>query len=246
MVSTFPPEGRDGRPGGENPPSFVAPDDISGLEADIEALRRERTAVARRARLERLLLTRRWQRHGVSGPMVLALLVVVGFIGAMLTLVSPRGTSAAPGPGPLARPTAPAGRIGGLLPAVNLVSRGQPVSTAALRPSLLVLVPVECACDASAREISRQAAELSVQVAYVGRSAASPVVQRYAATEPAVSLALVDTAGRLGTTYGLRANQLTLVFVRADGVVNDIRHGFRIGDRLETQIGLVTPQPLAS
>jgi len=70
-------------------PALVVPDDARELAAEAEALRRERRAAARRDRLGRLLLTRRWQRFGVSGPLVALTLVIVAAFGSLLVIFLP-------------------------------------------------------------------------------------------------------------------------------------------------------------
>lgn len=243
-----PPDGPPERnwPDGEPALDFVVPDDISELAAEVEALRRERTARARRARLQRWMPPGRWQRRGVPGAVVLATLLVVGVFGGMLALLAPRSQPpAAPGV-PLAAPSVPAGRIGGLLPAIELTSRGRPLPARRLpRPALLVLVPPGCSCDTAASLISEQAAEIPVEVVFVARGPDERVVDGYAAAAPDLAIPATDPTGALSATYGPSDRGVTLVFVRTDGVVTSVRHGFAPGDRLETSLDVVQANPTA-
>ena len=63
----------------------VIPDDISSLDAEVRALRRERRARARRARLRRLVNPR-----GVVGPLVIVVLLIVAGFASLLMLFQPR------------------------------------------------------------------------------------------------------------------------------------------------------------
>ncbi|MHB8340915.1 MAG: hypothetical protein ACYDB7_07030 [Mycobacteriales bacterium] len=244
-MSAFPPEGGPGRSDGDLPLDFVVPDDISELEAEIEALRRERAAELRQHRLQRLLLTRWLREHGLSGAAGVAALVVVALCGGLLTLLGPGGTQPLTPPVPLASPTVPAGSIGGLLPVAMLRTHGRPLASRDLpRPALLVLLPPQCQCGPAVQQIANQAAELAVTLVFVSSGTDESLADQYTTASPDYALPAVDPAGVLAATYRA-GGQITLVFVRTDGVVTDVLRGFRPGERLETRLDVVQGTPSA-
>ncbi len=93
--------GGDGRPVGGDPFSLgdlVVPNDARELDADLRALRRERRAEYRRVLLRRVFLGRRWQRYGVSGPIVIGVLLVVAGFASLMLLFQPRRAQPAAAP----------------------------------------------------------------------------------------------------------------------------------------------------
>ena len=99
----------DDRAGGESwIDHVVIPDDISSLDAEVRALRRERRARARRDRLRRMVSPR-----GVAGPLVIVVLLLVAGFASLLVLFQPRRTATPPAP--LATSGAGSGRDGKLL-----------------------------------------------------------------------------------------------------------------------------------
>lgn len=242
-MSAFPPEGGPGRSDGDLPLDFVVPDDISELAAEVEALRRERAAELRRRRLQHLPLTRWLRERGLSGAAGVAALVVVALCGGLLTLLGPSDTQPAGPPVPLATPTVAAGAIGGLLPVAQLESHGRPLASRDLpRPALLVLLPSGCRCAPTVQQIADQAVELAVTLVFVSSGTDESLADQYTTASPDYAIPAVDPAGTLAAAYRA-AGQLTLVFVRTDGVVTDVVHGFRPGDRLETRLDLVQATP---
>jgi len=129
--------GRDDGPNGVNGPDphgddlnpfeFVIPDDIRELDDEVRAYRREQRRSRRRTMLAHLLQTRRWRRYGLSGPLVVAVLIVVAMVGSMLAFLGPR-PSPRPQRLPLAMTTVAAGLPGSLLPDVQVITLGTPVS----------------------------------------------------------------------------------------------------------------------
>lgn len=125
---------------------IVIPDDASELAAETEALRRERRRDHRRDRIQAIFATRRWQRYGLSGPVIALSVLVAGIFGSLLFLL-PTGPSS-PREQQLARPTAAPGSVGGLLPDLQLAtSTGSTVRTRDLRPAVVLVLPEGCACD---------------------------------------------------------------------------------------------------
>jgi len=196
---------------------FVVPDDISELDSEIEQLRRELTA-PRRPRLQRMLETRRWQRYGLSGPLILVVLLVVLFFASLVFLLVPVGPRS-PEPRPLAHPAHFPGVVGALLPDLALpVGASGAVRLRTLRPVVVVLVPDGCTCKGLVDDVISSTSTSRLQVLLVGSKAdprlpSSAPVQRVRAA--------ADPTGRLATVYEAGAGP-TVLFVRADGTVTRI------------------------
>ncbi|HEY6797017.1 MAG TPA: hypothetical protein VI248_20280 [Kineosporiaceae bacterium] len=231
--------GTSGEPG--LPPSWDRiPDDASELEPDRLAWLAERRALRRREVIRRLLLARRWERHGLSGPLAIACLAFTTAVAALVVAVVPQSApkrpaaaplaeasvaSAASSPAPPAAETAGGPVIGRLLPAVQLDGDARAVSTRDLRPAVLALVPAGCsACAATVGAVYRQAQEFRLDLWIVGplrsRALLRQLVQ--ASTSGGARWA-EDAAGLLAAT--LAARGLTLVTVRADGVIAGLGRG---------------------
>ncbi len=235
-MSALPPEGRDGSDTG---PIHV-PDDISALEPDIVALRRERAAAARRERLRRLARAPRWVRFGIAVPLIVGVLAVAAVSGAWLSVegnrVAPAGTLAPP----LASPGVAAGTVGGLLPEATLDVGGAAEYTAELRPAVIALVPASCTgCVASARDLLQQVSALQGQVLFVSAgSAVSAAADRLGTLLPAATSEATYPHGVLAAAYHPAVNQLTVLLVRSDGVVTAVLRGFGGGMHLEAGFSL--------
>jgi len=238
------PRGENGRSGREGrlPLELDIPDDARELDADVRSYRREVRRSRLKVRLRRLVFTRRWNRYGLSGPLVTAILVLVALVGSLATLLGPRGDPR-PAPAPLASsPAATPGGLGGLLPAVPLVIDGTPVGAHALRPAVLVLVSPECGCEAALDELFRQAQEYRLQVLLVGGPADVPGLRRVAGRIGNGTARVVEDRTRaLALGYGARG--LTAVLVRTDGVVTRVHRGLARGMRLEPDLSRLPRAP---
>lgn len=221
----------------------VIPDDARELAYEAELLRRERRAAARRARIGRVFATRRWRRYGLSGPLVAAVLLVVGIFGVLLVALGPRGGGRI-NAAPLATGVAaPRGAVGGLLPTGTVLDHGQPLSLqdARLRPAVLLLLPgAGCDCAAEVGSVQREAANYDVQTVLVADGRDEGAVAQLAdrATGGAAGL-VADPAGRLNAAY--HATGLTAVLVRPDGIVVDVSRDLVKGDLLSPLIQQVLP-----
>jgi hypothetical protein len=196
---------------------FRVPDDARELAREAAALRRERSAAARRNRVERVFKTRRWRRYGLSGPLIVLCLLVVSVAGGLLALMVPtRG--AGPAAEPLARGNLPPpGSEGGLLPPAQLVVDGRAVPGRELRPALFALLPPECRCPALAASIARQATGAGIRAVFVARPGELGQASALATTAAGgLARAAEDRQDSLRQAYG--AQGLTLLVVRADGV----------------------------
>ncbi len=141
------------------PAGLVVPDDLSALDEEVRAYRRERARDRRNQLLSRLFLTRRWYRYGLSGPIVVAVLLVVGFGGALLSFLAPSPGQRLRSPAlpPLAASPGPVGTSGGLLPEARLSGEEGTVAARSIRPAAIVLLPPRCGCAKLVHEVAVQA-----------------------------------------------------------------------------------------
>lgn len=237
MTAPPPDEGRPEEPLAW-PDDLVVPDDISLLGADVEALRRERAAERRHSLAQRMLLTRRRHTYGLSAPMVIAVLLLIGTCGSLLVLVGPRNASnGAPSALPLAHPAAAAGAPGGLLPDLVLrTPNGFQTPTRDLgRPAALVLIPPGCECADGVSHAVAAAATYSLHGFVVG--ADDPDTRRYAEPHQRLVTGLIDNAGALLAAYGSRPGGPTLVVLGRDGVVTAVMLSVGAGTPLARQLG---------
>jgi hypothetical protein len=232
----------DGRAGGESwIDHVVIPDDISSLDAEVRALRRERRARARRARLRRLVNPR-----GVVGPLVIVVLLIVAGFASLLMLLQPRRPTASPAP--LA---APGVGTDERLPDVAVTQEdGTTRRLRDFRPAVLALAPVGCGCDAALRDVGSTVVRHGVSFLLVDRTRpALPV----GLDEP-TTVRLIEPTGTLPARY--RAEQAgrrtpggpVLVLVGVDGrVVRVLPEPMSpVGFAIELAVlhrGLGTPTP---
>lgn len=195
---------------------LVVPDDARALSADARALHRERRAEARRRLLRRLFLTRRWRQYGVSGPIVVGVLVLVAAFASLMLLFQPRRTTARPVP--LATGVRGVGQEGGLLPEMT-VRRvdGQDVAVRDYRPAVVAVLPAACDCDARLRMFGLAAVRHHLQFLLIGPA---PPAAPAELAEAAVVRA-GEATGRLAAAYRV-GHDPVLLLVRGDGVVNRI------------------------
>jgi hypothetical protein len=220
----------------------VIPDDARELDHDLEIWRREERWRHRRERLATLFQTRRWRRYGMSGPLVVTILLVVALFGSLLALLGPRTLPLVSRPiaAPVGQATAPPGKIGGLLPDVTLTTASGDVSARDLRPSVLVLVPPGCACGEKVAALVGQANEYRLPVYLVGAPAQAGQLDNLATISGrGVPVVVTDPAGGLAVTYSTSTSHPTLVLVHSDAVVTSVIHNFAVGNRLEPLLGIL-------
>lgn len=214
--------------------SVRVPDDPRDLAFEAEALRRERAAQRRRQWWARRLRTRRWERFGLSGALVAAVLTVVALVGSLMVLLGPRPQGRL-----VQQPLADVstGREGGLLPDVPLAVGAGEVSARVLRPGVLALLPDGCDCAVEAEQVIGQAASvrLPTHLVVAPESADDLQALRESRRLRPERVAL-DREGVLAETYDADTRGLTLLLVRADGVVTDVVRGFTEGQRLEPRL----------
>jgi hypothetical protein len=226
-------QGPDPAPGEEPLPwDVVIPDDISELDAEVHALHRERRRSRRRAWWSRRLFTRRWNRYGLSGPLVVLVLTGVALVGSLMAVLGPRQPPA-PTQRPLARsPQAEPGAVGGLLPAGSVLVAGRERDPRDLRPAVLAFPPPGCACPVTLESLFRQAREYQVGFYLVGAEARSGELRELAAgTGNGSTEVVVDTRNRLAAAYQPRG--MTAVLVDRSGVVTAVVRDLGPDVRLE-------------
>jgi hypothetical protein len=212
--------GEGGLPGGD--PSWLAdlivPDDLTELDAEVRALRRERRARARRERWRRLASPRR-----ISAPLVVvALLLVAGFAG-LVVLFQPRRPSSSPTP--LSSPGVTDAPRGDLLPDVPVrLADGTAKSVRDYRPAVLALAPVGCGCDPALRDAGLAADRHDLTFLLVDRQ----LPPLPAGLPPPAAVRLAEPTGRLAAAYGAEkagarvAGGPVLVLVGRDGGVDRV------------------------
>jgi hypothetical protein len=116
----------------------VIPDDLSELDAEVRALRRERRTQRRRARLRRLTGSGR-----TGGPLLMVALLLIAGVAGLLVMFQPRRT-----PGNVT-PLGAAQATDRRLPdaPVRLVD-GTTRRIRDFHPAVLALAPIGCRCDA--------------------------------------------------------------------------------------------------
>jgi hypothetical protein len=216
-------DGQPDRFDGYGQPVFEIPEDARELDLDLQAWRREERARHRREHWERLFATRRWRRFGLSGPLVVAVLLVFASVGALMTALLP-GHAAQPPARPLATPAASPGIAGGLLPLTMVEVGSRMIEVRTLRPTVLVQLPAGgCECLDQIDAIAGRAAEYALTLTLVGGvQDAGRVATLAAGVRRGQIIPAVDSGGVLSHTYGGRT--VTLILVRDDGVVTGIHH----------------------
>lgn len=192
----------------------VAPDDISELARDIQTYNRERRADRRRERYRQLT-----KRPGATPlTLVIAALALVGIVTTLLTLMGPTTSGTAPSEVQLASTSAPAGHVGGLLPAVGLTTRdGTAERSLSLRPGVVVLLPDPCACASEVTSLDHAADVVQHLPLFVVAPSAypSPAADALEGRLRATDDVLYDTTAALRA--GVGAAGVTIVLVGRDG-----------------------------
>ena len=214
---------------------FVVPDDISELEPEIRAVRGELPMAeerSRRARLGRIFETPRWQRSGLSGPLVAVVLLAVLAFASLVFLLRP-ATPPSPTPRPLAKPTVAPGVAEALLPDLAVpVGRTGSVRLRNLRPAVIVLVPAKCDCTPLIADVITSTTASRLNVLVLGERQDPPLPR----TAPQDRVrAGTDTGGQLAMTYQAGPAPMVL-FVRSDGTVARVMHNAEPGAQLHQEI----------
>ncbi len=214
--------------------SFVVPDDASELDRDLQAWRREQKWRRRREFLDHFVFKNGHKDSGLSGMFLATVLIALAMLGASVSFLTLRGAKTPPIAASLdlASPIAPPGTPGGLLPNVLLsTGEGTSFNVRDLRPALIVVVPVDCACDTTLASLSREAVINSVPVDLVGDNTQAVQIERLAGQmRPSNVRAFVDDTGDFVAAYAPRG--LTIVPVHADGVTERVIRNYPAGGAL--------------
>ncbi len=212
---------------------LVVPDDISELEAEVTALRRERAQAAPpRSLLRGIVETRRWRRYGLSGPLLVIVLMVVLLFASLVFLLLP-ASPRSPRVRPLAHPRAPVGQPGALLPDLALTAgMTGAIRLRNVRPAVVLLLPGSCRCGPLVADVLDSTSSPRLPVLLVGEGT-DPVLPSTAPTSRVHSG--TDPAGRMATTFGL-ADRPIAVFVRSDGTVSRILRDATAGAELHDEL----------
>jgi hypothetical protein len=230
------------------------PDDASELEPDRLAWLAEQRALRRRTLLRRIFLTRRWERFGLSGPLVVACLLATSVVAALTVVFTPRADPppaaaplaavpelAVPTASPAATDAASLGVGARRLPTVALSGPDEAVDSASLRPALVTLLPAGCRCATSTRALLQQAREFRLPLWLVGTPQAAAELRGTTEATGGTARWAVDGAGSIARAVA--AHGLSVALVRADGVVTDVRRDLaRDGEvpALELQLARLT------
>lgn len=214
---------------------FDIPDDASALESDrLRYLDEQARGVGRAdgpdwsvrepgPGLPTWFQTRRWHKYGLSGPLVIAVLLAVAIVGSLMTVLRP-DVSSAPTALPLSEPVAGAanGTVGGLMPEAVVTLDGVPLSLRRLRPAVVIVASETCStCGDVIADVSAQARDLQLRTLLVGDPAQLDQL-RTLSREAALGNAgvVLDTQGVLTAQYP--GPGPTLLLVHADGIIGDV------------------------
>jgi hypothetical protein len=238
------PTGDDG--GTPDGPVTDVPDDASALEIDrLRYLEERALGIGRpegpdwslrapQPQLPRFLQTRRWREYGLSGRLVVVVLIVVGVLGSLMTVFRPV-PSQSPAPLPLATSAASVlpGGPGALLPSARVELEGVPLELRRLRPAALVIAPEQCpTCADVVADVTVQAREFGLRTFVVGTAAQTGQLMELTRGSPRrLAGAVVDPAAVLTTLHP--GPGPTVVLVHADGVVADVVVDPQPGSRYE-------------
>jgi hypothetical protein len=151
---------RSGEPGGTSwVDRIVIPDDLSELDAEVRALRRERRVQRRRQRLRRLAAPGR-----TTAPLMLVVVLLIAGVAGLLVLFQPRRTASD-------LTTSGSAQTSDLLPdvLVKLVD-GTTRRVRDYRPGVFALAPIGCDCDAALRDADSAAHRHNVNFYLVDRT----------------------------------------------------------------------------
>lgn len=239
-------------------PAIEVPDDASALDADRLRYLDEKArgvnaddgpdwSIREPApTLPSFMRTARFERFGLSGPLVVTVLVVVGIVGSLMTTMRPQ-MGDAPGPLPLAiGSSAVPGTVGGLLPAAPVTLDGVPLGLTRLRPAVLVVVPPDClTCSATVRTVADQAREFRLRTLLVGAPAQSDQLLALSRESTGrIAAVVLDQDAAFTSLYP--GTTPTVVLVHADGIIADVIEDPSPGIRLEGVIATLPDAARAS
>ncbi len=200
------------------PVDIEIPDDARELDRDVQAYQRELRALRRRQRAGRLRgpLT----RDGMVLPLLAGCLILALVASTLLIMFAADQTGMPQHP--TSQPAA--GKIGGPLPSGQIIVEAKSVplhTVTASMAAVLALVPQDCACAATLRQLVAAAAQAHVALYLVGTPAVMQQVFQLAAQAGQNSDRIAEDADDvLGTTYV--HSGVTAILVRSDGLVASV------------------------
>ena len=218
-----PPDPFSDGPGDDSTLAVSIPDDASELAAEIAAYQKELRAQRRKQRVDRLTLARYWRPYGLTGPIVITALVVIGSVSGLLLALLPTASTERH-VDPIATSAERMGLIGGVLPDDLVNVNGTQKSVQALRPSVLALVPANCGCAPVIDHIASQAREFDVPMYVVSGLVGDPQLAMLTMTPVGTVVPVVDPGYKLRDVYTAPADRpgVTVVLVRGDAVVTHV------------------------
>ena len=195
------------------------PDDLSELQADIEAYHRERRQEARRRRYSVVTNSQWWQRYALPAAVVVGSLTIAGAVLGILTLDRPQRPVGPPKAPIASAPTAPVGQVNGLVPDVELRTTTRNINARELRPALVVLVPQPCNCDDVLSRLADQAFGVAVRLVVVAPGAHDAEIDSLPGRLGSAEVVpATDLHGDLAAAFG--ASGVTVLTVRPNATVS--------------------------
>lgn len=206
------------------------PDDISELDREVQAFRRERRRERRRQLYERLVPgTRRLGPYGVVAPVVAGALLVTAVFATLVGVLGPGGAPASSGtPDPVSSVTE--GYAGEPLPDAEGTVDGTPVQLSDLRSAVVVSVPAGCDCASSIDTLTSTARAGGIAVYLSGEPDAMRELADRSGSYPHV----LDGA-RAALAEHFTPKGLTAVLVDAEGQVAGVVRDLGSGDPLSAE-----------
>jgi hypothetical protein len=230
-------EERSGEAGGASwVDKIVIPDDLSELDAEVRALRRERRVQRRRSRLRRLTGT-----GGTTGPLLLVAVLLIAGVAGLLVLFQPRRTAGTVAALDSAQTT---DHLPDVL--VTLVD-GSRRAVREFRPGVFALAPAGCDCDAALVAAGTAAHRHHVTFFLLDRKLAALPAGLTAAT----TTRLVEPTGTIAERYAAEKNGRrvdggpVLVLVGASGQVQRVLPQ-ATPRTLESELSQLVPQASAA
>lgn len=230
-------EERSGEAGGTSwVDKVVIPDDISELEAEVRALRRERRVQRRRSRLRRLVGSGR-----STGPLLLVAVLLIAGVAGLLVLFQPRRTAGTV-------TTLGAQTTDQLLPDVLVTQAdGNRRAVREFRPGVFALAPIGCGCDAALAAAGAAAHRHNVTFFLLDRTL--PALP--AGLTESTTIRLAEPTGTIAERFAAEKNGRrvaggpVLVLVAASGQVQQVLP--QVTPRtLERQLTELVPQAAAA
>ena len=216
--------------------TIVVPDDLRELADEVVQIQAE-LAVTPPAPPP---LRWRWQRSGLSGPLLALILFLVAAIGSLMVVVLPK-PSRPPRREPLASSTVTVGIAGGLVPAVSLPGGStRATSLRQFRPAVLLLAPATCLTCATVRnQLVVAADETQLTVVWITESKTAVTIPPGTAANRIVSLA--DPTGSVRAAVpGASSTGPTAVLVRSDGRIGQVVANVANPSQLRPELAALT------